>query len=106
MRGAMATVLFVDDDPPVLAGLKRTTWSEPYEVRTAKSGAEALEILASTEIDVVVTDQRMPGMSGSELLGQVRATHPATIRIMLTGEAGLPSTVQALKDGPLYRFLS
>jgi DNA-binding NtrC family response regulator len=72
---------------------------------TAQSAAEALQILANTPIDVVVSDERMPSMPGSEFLGRVRDVYPGIVRIMLTGEAGLPAAVRAINEGPLYRFL-
>jgi DNA-binding NtrC family response regulator len=101
----MSTILFVDDELAVLEGLRRSLWKEPFTVLTADSAAAALEILANTHVDVVVSDERMPSMSGSEFLGRVREAYPETIRIMLTGEAGLPAAVRAINEGPLYRFL-
>jgi DNA-binding NtrC family response regulator len=73
---------------------------------TADSAAKALDILANTPVDVVVSDERMPGMLGSEFLKRVRDAYPDIVRIMLTGEAGLPAAVRAINEGPLYRFLN
>jgi len=102
----MPTVLFVDDELAVLTGLKRALWKEPYLILTADSGAKALEVLAGTPVDVVISDERMPSMSGSAFLARVRELYPAIMRIMLTGEAGLPAAVRAINEGPLYRFLN
>jgi DNA-binding NtrC family response regulator len=98
-------VLFVDDEPAVLEALGRTLRKEPYEVLTAPSAAKALAILRSRAVDVVVSDQRMPQVSGSEFLAQVRQQFPDVVRMMLTGEANLDDAVRAINDG-LYRFLS
>jgi DNA-binding NtrC family response regulator len=100
------TVLFVDDEVAILEGVKRSLWKEPYVVLTASSGAAALALLATTEVDVVVSDQRMPELSGSELLGRIRDQYPKIVRIMLTGEPSLPTVVRALDVAPLYRFLN
>ncbi len=99
-------VLFVDDEPALLDGLKLNLRKEPYQIVTAFSGAEALEVLAAERVDVVVSDERMPGMSGSELLGLVRTRYPRTIRIMLTGQASLEATIRAINEGEVYRFLT
>src|ERR1700722_17796552 len=105
-EGEMSCVLFVDDDAAILDGLKRSVWREPYDVLTATSGAQGLEALANTRIDVVVSDERMAGMTGSQFLHCVRSTYPNVVLIMLTGDAALPNAVRAIQDGPLYRFLN
>ena len=84
----MPTVLFVDDDPAILVTLPRMLRREPYEIVVAASAAQALEILEGRTAEVVVSDQQMPGMRGTELLACVRQLYPRTIRIILTGEAG------------------
>jgi two-component system probable response regulator PhcQ len=85
----MATILFVDDEPSVLLALKRSLRKEPYEILTAGSAAEALEILGRTAVDLIVSDERMPGVTGSELLARVRKEYPSVVRFMLTGDVGL-----------------
>jgi len=65
----------------------------------------ALEILAARSVDAIVTDERMPLMSGGALLRLVRARHPDTVRIMVTGEADIRTTSRAIQDGEVYRFL-
>ena len=76
-------VLFVDDEPRVTKALKRTLPKEAYTTLTASSGHEALQILAQEPIDIIVADERMPGICGSELLAQVCRTYPDTVRILL-----------------------
>lgn len=100
------TVLFVDDDPNLLQGLRRALRREAYEIVTADNPAAALRLLDTRPIDVVVSDESMPGMSGTEFLARVRAEHPDTIRILLTGHATLKVAVRAINDGEVYRLLT
>jgi DNA-binding NtrC family response regulator len=102
----MPTVLFVDDEVAILEILRRSLLNESYVVITADSAAKALDILANTRVDVVVSDEQMPSMLGSKFLGRVRDAYPNIVRIILTGGAGLPAAVRAINEGPLYRFLS
>lgn len=99
-------VLFVDDEPNVTAALKRAFRNESYEVLSATSAREALAVLENREIDVVVSDEQMPEMPGSELLAQVRSRFPNTIRIMLTGHASLDAAIRAINAGEVYRFFT
>jgi putative nucleotidyltransferase with HDIG domain len=84
---AVKRVVFVDDEQSVLDGLKRTLQSMPAEwhLTFCTSGQDALRLLASSEVDVIVTDMRMPGMSGSELLAEVLERYPSIVRIVLSG---------------------
>ncbi len=99
-------VLFVDDEPHVTEGLKRVLRKEPYDFLSASSAKEALVILKREGVDVVVSDEKMPGMSGAELLTVVRREYPDTIRIILTGHASLDAAIRAINDGGIYRFLT
>jgi DNA-binding NtrC family response regulator len=103
--GARPAVLFVDDEPAVLEGFRDAFRREAFEVVTAPSALTALEILAARRIDVVVSDECMPQLSGADFLAMVRKRHPDVVRIMLTGEASLSAATTAINDG-LYRFLS
>ncbi len=98
-------VLFVDDDAEIIDGLKRALRKEPYEIVWAYSGSEALEILSKEKIAVLVSDEKMPGMTGSELLSRVRQMYPSMIRIMLTGNANVESAMNAIYDGWVYQYL-
>jgi DNA-binding NtrC family response regulator len=104
--GPTPTVLFVDDETPILEGLASALRKEPYCVFTAASAAEGTEILRGRHIDIVVSDEQMPGVSGAEFLNWVRRRHPATVRIMLTGGANLESNMRVINEVQLYRFLS
>ena len=99
-----ARILFVDDEPNITEALKRALHKEPYEIFIADSAIAALNILATSAIDIVVSDERMPGMSGSVFLGQVRQTYPETVRIILSGQADMEDIVRAINDGEIYRF--
>ena len=98
-------VLFVDDEPNITAALKRALRDEPYTTISANSAAEALEILEHRSVDVVVSDERMPGMSGSEFLGKVRERFPSTARIILSGQADLDAAIRAINEGEVWRFM-
>jgi len=99
-------ILLVDDEPRVTSALSKVLRGQPYEVICADSGDEALRLLDEHSIQVVVSDERMPGMSGSQLLSTVRRLHPTTIRIMLTGHANTEAAIRAINEGEVYRFFS
>ncbi len=99
-------VLLVDDDPNVRNGLARALHKEPYQVETAPDPEAALKVFLSRPVDVVIADQHMPGMSGTEFLARVRASHPETIRMILTGQASLEVAIQAINEGQVYRFFT
>jgi DNA-binding NtrC family response regulator len=98
-------LLFVDDEERVV-NLLRMMFRSEYEVHVATSGKQALEIIAANRIDVIVSDQRMPGMLGIELLAEVRLRSPATMRILLTGYSDLAAIVGSVNDGEVFRFLN
>ncbi len=99
-------VLIVDDEKNIASSLKRLLRNEDYNVFTAESGAHGLEILKKEEIQVVVSDQRMPVMSGIEFLQKVKELYPQTIRIILSGYAEIDTVVEAINKGEVYRFLT
>jgi two-component system probable response regulator PhcQ len=99
-------ILLVDDEPFVTEGLKRALRKEPYTVLCANSAEQALEIMAREPVDVVISDELMPGMLGSELLAVVYKKHPDTARIILTGHANLEVALRAINKGQIYRFLT
>lgn len=100
------TILLVDDEPKLLQSLARSLRGQPYEVVTARSGEEALQILKSHHVDLIVSDERMPGMQGSELVTWVATHLPDVTRIILTGQASIPAAMRAINDGRIYRFLT
>jgi two-component system probable response regulator PhcQ len=99
-----ATILLVDDESLVTNALERALHREPYEILTATSGAAGLELLESHRVDVVISDEQMPGMSGSEFLSAVRKKFPRTIRMILSGQGSLEAAVRAINEGEVYRF--
>ena len=84
----MRSVLFVDDDPTVLRTFPRVFRRDPFEVVTAPLASAALEVLAAREISIVVSDHRMPGMLGLDLLGVIATRYPRVGRVLLTGDTG------------------
>lgn len=99
-------ILLVDDEANVLSALSRALMDEPYEVVTAQSGEAALELLKRQTFKLVISDERMTGMQGSELLAAVKKAYPEVIRILLTGHATLESAMKAVNQGEVYRFFT
>ncbi|WP_234286508.1 ATPase, T2SS/T4P/T4SS family [Halomonas sp. MCCC 1A11057] len=97
-------LLFVDDDPYILSALRRVFHRENYELRFAESAEAALTILESESVELIVSDFKMPGMDGNELLHIVRKRWPHVLRIMLTGYADSEVVLGSMKDGAVYRF--
>ena len=102
---AKTRILFVDDEERILSALK-TIFRNKYHVLTAANGQEALEFVRKFKIPVIVSDQRMPGMLGVELLRRARELTPDSVRILLTGYSDLASIVGSINDGEVYRFIS
>jgi two-component system NtrC family sensor kinase len=100
------TILIVDDEANVLKALKRLLFDTDYRVLTAPSGEEALALFEKNEIDLIISDYRMPGMNGVQLLSSVKERFPETIRIILSGYADVESIVEAINDGHVYKFLA
>ena len=99
-------LLLVDDEANILSALKRLLRSDGYRILTAASGADGLAMLESHPIDVIVSDQRMPGMTGVEFLSLAKTRHPDTIRIVLSGYTELQSVTDAVNEGAIYKFLT
>ncbi|MCP3983806.1 MAG: response regulator [bacterium] len=100
------TVLFVDDEVNILKALQRLLRNEGWTVLTANRGSEALALLDQHPAQIVVSDQRMPEMSGVELLSSVRKRHPAIVRMMLTGYTEINVAVDAINQGEIYRLIT
>ena len=99
-------LLFVDDEANILAALKRVFRKSGYEIHTASSGQEGLEILEQLPVDLVMSDQRMPGMTGVEFLKKVKELYPHTIRIVLSGYSEIGTITSAINEGEVFRFVS
>ena len=99
------TVLFVDDEPRVLTSM-RAMFRRDYEVLLANSGQEALDLLRGHTVDVIVSDQRMPGMTGVEVLKAVKHLAPKAMRILLTGYADLNAIEASINEGEVFRYLT
>jgi len=102
----MKKILFVDDEPNVLDGLRRMLRGlrREWDMEFVESGPEALDRLAGTDFDVVVSDMRMPGMDGSQLLREVMQRHPATVRMILSGQCDREAVLKCV--GPTHQFLT
>ncbi len=100
------TLLLVDDEQNILSSLTRLFRRDGYRVLTANGGSEGLALLAENKVGVILSDQRMPEMSGSEFLSKVTALYPDTVRIMLSGYTDLASVTDAINRGAIYKFLT
>ncbi len=98
-------ILLVDDEPEILFSLQGLLRRE-FELYTAESGARALEILQQHPIHVIMSDQRMPEMTGVELMHRVKDAHPEAIRIVFTGYADIRAVVEAINNVGLYRYIT
>jgi response regulator RpfG family c-di-GMP phosphodiesterase len=99
------TILAVDDEPANLRMLERLLRRD-YRVLTATSGEEALDILNGEAVDLIITDQRMPGMSGVDLLRESMRTSPDATRIILTGFTDTEALIEAINTSRVYKFVS
>jgi PAS domain S-box-containing protein/diguanylate cyclase (GGDEF)-like protein len=100
------TLLLVDDEENILAALKRTLRRDGYHIVTASNAAEGLQRLTEHEVDVIVSDQRMPGMTGVEFLRRAKDLYPQTVRMVLSGYTELQSIIDAVNEGAIYKFLT
>jgi two-component system, probable response regulator PhcQ len=99
-------VLLVDDDENLLHRLVRSLRGQPYQVYTAKSGEEARWVLKRQSIDVVVADEQIPELSGTDLLAWVADYFPEVMRILLTGHASVATALRAINKGGVFRFFT
>lgn len=100
------TILLVDDEENILSALLRLLRRDGYRILKANSGKEGLEVLAQNEVGVIVSDQRMPEMSGVQFLSKVKELYPDTVRIVLSGYTDLGSVTDAINRGAIYKFLT
>ena len=104
MNDYQPAILCVDDEENVLHALKRLLRKEDYRLFTASSGAEGLETLKQNDVHLIISDQRMPEMSGTEFLARVKEAYPDTIRIVLTGYTEVDSITESINKGNIYKF--
>jgi response regulator RpfG family c-di-GMP phosphodiesterase len=100
------TILIVDDEPVVLGALKETLERERYHVVACSSPVKALAILQERQFSVIISDQRMPEMMGLDFLVESRKTHPNASRILVTAVLALPTIVEAINRGEIFRFVA
>jgi response regulator RpfG family c-di-GMP phosphodiesterase len=101
-----ARILCVDDEPNILSSLRRLFRAQGYQVLTAESGKEGLEIIERENVDVVISDMRMPEMNGARFLEHVRERRPEALRLLLTGYADIQSILEAINRGEIYRYIT
>ncbi|MDA1231641.1 MAG: response regulator [Planctomycetota bacterium] len=104
-KDAKHSILIVDDEPDMLFSLKGLLRRD-FNLFTAESGQQALQILREHPIHIIMTDQRMPGMTGVELMAQAKTEYPSAIRIVFTGYADIKAVIEAINKGGLYRYLT
>jgi len=98
------TILIVDDEENVISALKRIFMDDAINVLSAASALEGIELLKQNAVKLVISDEQMPGMSGSEFLSMIRQEYPHVVRIILTGHASIEAAMKAINDGEIYRF--
>ncbi len=99
------TILCVDDEKNILSSLKRLLRKEGYRLLTAPGGAEGLKLLEENSVHLVISDQRMPRMDGTQFLAKVKEGYPDAIRIILTGYTDVDSITESINKGHVYKFL-
>ncbi len=104
MQGRRHTLLVVDDEPDVLESLKHL-FHRAYRVLTAESGAPAIEMLGREDVHVILSDQRMPGMTGDAFLAQARHVRPDAVRMLFTGYADIQAVINAVNEGRIFRYI-
>lgn len=99
------SILYVDDEVDNLTVFK-STFRREFTIHLAKSGAEGREILKNNEIQVIITDQRMPEMTGIQFLESVNPAYPDCIRMILTGFSDVEAIIEAINKGKVYRYIT
>lgn len=99
-------LLLLDDEPNILRALTRLLRRDGYRILTANTPQQAFALLAQNDVQVVMSDQRMPEMTGTEFFRRVKEMYPDTIRLILSGYTDLKSVTDAINHGAIYRFLT
>ena len=105
-EAAAFTILCVDDEPNILSALRRLFRPQGYAVRVANGGVEGLAVLDAEQVDLIISDMRMPGMDGAAFLAEARKRQPDAVRLLLTGYADMGSTIDAINGGQIARYIS
>ncbi|MEM6803720.1 MAG: adenylate/guanylate cyclase domain-containing protein [Bacteroidota bacterium] len=105
MSSRRFSILFVDDEEHNLFAFK-AAFRREYDINTARNGKEAIDFLRSQEVQLVITDQRMPEMTGVELLDRIRKEFPEPIRMILTGYSDVEAVINAINAGGVYRYIT
>jgi|GEM_PF-209997 len=100
------SVLIVDDEPSVIRALRRVFLQEQYNLLTAENPEDALSLIRSNKIDLIICDHQMPNMSGSELLSHTRRISPDTIRMLITGINDINIAISAINEGRIYHYIA
>jgi response regulator RpfG family c-di-GMP phosphodiesterase len=100
------TVLLLDDEENILRAMKRTLRHDGYEILTARTPRDAFTLLAENDVQVIVSDQRMPDMTGTEFFNSIKKMYPNTVRLILSGYTDLNSVTNAINYGAIYKFLT
>lgn len=106
MTDSAQSILLLDDEENILRALRRLLYKDGYKVFIATNAEDAFELLASHPIQVVISDQRMPKMSGTEFLSQVKSMYPDTIRMVLSGYADVQAVNKAIDEGGIHKFMT
>jgi response regulator RpfG family c-di-GMP phosphodiesterase len=99
-------LLLVDDEPNILRALKRLLRRDGYKITTAVGAVEGLKCLQASNFGVIISDQRMPDMNGTEFFSEVKNTHPNTMRVILSGYTDLKTITDAINQGSIYKFFT
>lgn len=99
------TLLIVDDEPGIVFTLKESL-RDMFEIFTAANGVEALQIFRDNEVHLVLSDQRMPEMTGVELFAEIKAINPAPVRILLTGYSDINVVIRGLNEGLVWQYVT
>lgn len=105
MSDKKINILYVDDEENNLISFK-ATFRVKYNILIAPSADDAIKILDSNEVDIIITDQRMPNMTGIEFLEKIIVKHPDPVRILLTGYSDLNAVIDAVNKGKIFHYLS
>lgn len=100
------TLLIVDDEENIISSLKRVFHRDKYKILSATNARKGLEILSKNDVGVIISDQRMPNMTGTEFFSEVKQKYPKSIRIVLSGFTELKSITEAINEGSVYKFFT